>query len=54
MTSFDVVVLGLGGIGSAALCQLAGRGVTVLGIDHFGPAHAQGSSHGQTRLFRTA
>ena len=54
MRSFDVVVLGLGGIGSAALCQLAGRGVTVLGIDQFGPAHAQGSSHGQTRLFRTA
>lgn len=54
MQTFDVIVLGLGGIGSAAAVALARRGVSVLGIDQFSPAHSRGSSHGQTRLFRTA
>jgi len=54
MQTFDVVVIGLGGIGSAAAVTLARRGVSVLGIDRFSPAHSRGSSHGQTRLFRTA
>jgi len=54
MQTFDTIVVGLGGIGGAAACQLARRGLSVLGIDQFGPVHARGSSHGQTRLFRTA
>ncbi len=54
MPSFDVIVLGLGGMGSAAAFHLARRGRRVLGLDQFAPAHARGSSHGQTRIIRTA
>jgi sarcosine oxidase len=54
MTPYDVIVLGTGGIGSAALSALARRGVRVLGLDQFPPAHDRGSSHGQTRLIRQA
>ncbi len=52
--STDVVVLGLGGMGSAAAAHLARRGVRVLGVEQFGPAHALGSSHGETRIVRQA
>ncbi|NIP87208.1 MAG: N-methyl-L-tryptophan oxidase [Planctomycetales bacterium] len=51
---YDVIVLGLGGVGSAALFQLALRGARVLGIDQFAPPHARGSSHGHTRIIRQA
>lgn len=54
MTKYDVIVLGTGGIGSAALAQLAMRGRRVLGLDRFPPAHDRGSSHGQTRMIREA
>jgi sarcosine oxidase len=50
--SYDVIVLGLGGMGSAAVAQLAARGQRVLGIERFGPAHAMGSSHGGSRIIR--
>lgn len=52
MQTFDVIVLGIGGVGSAALYHLARRGARVLGIEQFGLAHDRGSSHGQTRLIR--
>ena len=52
--NFDVIVLGLGGMGSAAACSLAQRGQRVLGLERFQPAHAHGSSHGRSRVFRTA
>jgi sarcosine oxidase len=52
MTDFDVVVCGLGAIGSAALYQLARRGVRVLGLERFAPGHDRGSSHGETRVIR--
>lgn len=51
---FDVVVLGVGGIGSATMYELARRGLRVLGIDQFAPGHDRGSSHGETRVIRTA
>jgi monomeric sarcosine oxidase len=51
---YDIAVVGLGGVGSAALYHLASRGVRVLGIDQFAPPHALGSSHGETRMIRTA
>jgi sarcosine oxidase len=55
MTSnYDAIVLGVGGVGSAALMSLAQRGLRVLGIDRFPPAHDRGSSHGQTRIIRQA
>ncbi|TXT27724.1 MAG: sarcosine oxidase [Planctomycetota bacterium] len=51
---FDVIVLGIGGFGSGAAYHLARRGLRVLGLDRFGPAHDQGSSHGETRIIRKA
>ncbi len=49
---FDVIVVGLGAIGSAALYQLAKQGARVLGIDQYAPPHTLGSSHGKTRISR--
>ena len=51
---YDVVVVGLGGMGSAAAHRLAERGLSVLGLDRFGPAHDRGSSHGGSRITRQA
>lgn len=48
----DIVVIGLGAMGSATLFQLAARGAEVLGIDRFSPPHELGSSHGETRVTR--
>ncbi|NED37150.1 N-methyl-L-tryptophan oxidase [Streptomyces sp. SID8499] len=48
----DVIVVGLGAMGSAAVHQLARRGVDVLGIDRHSPPHTYGSSHGETRITR--
>ncbi len=47
-------MLGVGGVGSAALYHLAHRGVRVLGLDRFPPGHDRGSSHGATRIIRQA
>jgi sarcosine oxidase len=52
MPSFDVAVIGLGVIGSAALAALARRGRRVVGIDRFAAGHDRGSSHGTTRVIR--
>lgn len=52
--TFDVIVVGLGAMGSATLHQLARRGLHVLGIDQFAPPHALGSSHGKSRIIREA
>ena len=54
MATYDVIVCGTGGVGSAAMWRLARRGVRVLGIDRFAPPHDHGSSHGQTRVIRQA
>lgn len=50
----DVIVVGLGAMGSGATCHLARRGARVLGLDRFTPGHALGSSHGLTRIIRLA
>ncbi|MEU8530375.1 MULTISPECIES: N-methyl-L-tryptophan oxidase [Streptomyces] len=50
--TYDVVVVGLGGMGSAAACHLAARGARVLGLEKFGPVHNRGSSHGGSRITR--
>src|SRR6476660_58337 len=52
MAQFDVVVVGLGATGAAALNRLARRGVRVLGIERLTPGHDQGSSHGESRVIR--
>ncbi|MCC6769874.1 MAG: N-methyl-L-tryptophan oxidase [Gemmatimonadaceae bacterium] len=53
-TPFDVAIVGLGAMGSAAAYQLARRGQRVVGIDRYAPPHAMGSSHGRTRMIREA
>jgi sarcosine oxidase len=50
----DVIVLGGGGFGSAAMLHLARRGLRVLGLEQFGVAHDRGSSHGDSRIIRKA
>lgn len=54
MSHPDVLVLGTGGVGTAALFHLARRGARVVGIDRFPPGHDRGSSHGVTRVIRMA
>lgn len=48
----DAIVVGVGGMGSAALYHLADRGLDVLGLEQFDIPHTRGSSHGSTRVFR--
>ncbi len=52
--SYDTIVCGLGGMGSATCYQLARRGQKVLGIERFDIGHAMGSSHGINRIIRLA
>jgi sarcosine oxidase len=51
---FDVIVVGVGGMGSAACYHLARRGQRLLGLERFDIGHAMGSSHGLTRIIRLA
>jgi len=51
---YDVVVLGVGGMGAAALDHLAGRGVKVIGIEQDQVPSERGSSSGDTRVIRKA
>jgi sarcosine oxidase len=52
--TYDVVIAGLGAMGSATAAELARRGVGVLGLDRYAPPHSLGSSHGETRIIREA
>ncbi|MCB0404858.1 MAG: N-methyl-L-tryptophan oxidase [Bdellovibrionales bacterium] len=54
MNSYDVIVLGVGGMGSAACYALSKKGARVLGLEQFRIGHDRGSSHGQTRMIRRA
>ena len=49
---FDTIVVGVGGMGSAAVYHLAQRGQRVLGLEQFDVPHDMGSSHGVTRVIR--
>ena len=52
--AYDVIVLGVGAMGSATCHQLASRGARVLGLEQFPLVHDRGSSHGETRIIRQA
>src|SRR5579871_5762073 len=52
--TFDAIVIGVGGMGSAAACELAQRGRRVLALEQFPLGHDRGSSHGHTRIIRRA
>ncbi|MGC2649628.1 MAG: N-methyl-L-tryptophan oxidase [Candidatus Cybelea sp.] len=49
---YDVIVLGLGALGSAAAYWSAKRGARVLGLEQFEFGHARGSSHDRSRIIR--
>ncbi|HEY8282781.1 MAG TPA: N-methyl-L-tryptophan oxidase [Chloroflexota bacterium] len=51
---YDVIVVGVGGMGSATCYYLTQRGKRVLGLERHGIPHAKGSSHGYTRIIRLA
>jgi sarcosine oxidase len=53
-TTYDVIVAGVGGMGSAAVYELARRGRRVLGLERFDIPHDLGSSHGVNRIIRLA
>src|ERR1044072_7659231 len=52
MPQFDVAVVGLGVIGSAALYELTRRGFRAVGVERSALGHDLGSSHGETRMIR--
>ena len=52
--AYDAIVIGAGGMGSAALYHLAKRGLRPLGLERFAVPHEMGSSHGLTRIIRLA
>lgn len=52
MERYDVIVAGLGAMGSATAARLALRGTRVLGLERWSPGHVHGSSHGDTRIIR--
>ena len=51
---YDVIVVGVGGMGSATVYQLASRGVRVLGLDRYNIPNRMGSSHGISKIIRLA
>jgi len=52
--SYDVIVLGVGSMGSSACYHLAKRGYKVLGLEQFDIPHELGSHAGQSRIIRKA
>jgi sarcosine oxidase len=53
-SGYDVAVVGLGAMGALSAWRLAARGAKVIGFERFRVGHDRGSSHGDTRIFRTA
>jgi sarcosine oxidase len=51
---FELVVVGLGAVGSAAVFHAAKAGIRVLGIDQYRPPHTFGSTHAESRITRLA
>ena len=49
---YDVIVVGLGSMGGSAACELASRGLSVLGLERYWPGHDRGSAHGDSRIVR--
>ena len=54
MNAWDLIVIGAGAVGSAALRAASEAGARVLGLERFAPAHRRGSSHGLSRIYRHA
>ena len=54
MEQYDVIVVGVGSMGSATLCDMAKKGLKVLGLEQFTLANELSSHTGQSRLIRLA
>lgn len=54
MAHYEVIVVGVGAMGSATVHHLARRGIRVLGLERYDIPHAMGSSHGVNRIIRLA
>lgn len=54
MESYDVAVVGLGALGSAAVYHAASRGVKVIGLEQYEFGNVKGASHDTSRIFRTS
>lgn len=54
METFDVAVVGMGALGSAAAYYLARKGVKVVAFEQFELGHVRGASHDTSRIIRTA
>lgn len=52
--TFDIGIVGLGAVGSAALYEASARGLSAVGFDLYTPPHVMGSSHGGSRIIRRA
>jgi sarcosine oxidase len=52
--TYDVAIIGLGGMGSAIAAHCAARGASVVGVEQYGAVHDRGSSHGKSRMIRKA
>ena len=52
--TYDVIVIGVGGMGSATVYELASRGMRVMGLERFSIPNDSGSSHGVNRIIRMA
>jgi sarcosine oxidase len=51
---YDVIVVGVGSMGSSTVYQLARRGLKVLGLEQFDVPHTRGAGHGFSRVIRLA
>ena len=54
MMEYDVIIAGIGGMGSSTAAELADRGARVLGLDRASIPNDSGSSHGVNRIIRLA
>ncbi len=54
MESFEVAVVGMGALGSAAAYQLARRGAKVVAFEQYDLGHVRGASHDTSRIVRTS
>ena len=52
--TYDLVVVGLGAMGSAVLDNATRRGLGVIGIEQYAPVHERGSFYGKSRMIRKA
>ena len=52
MKTYDLAIVGVGGMGSAIAAHASGQGLTVLGLEQFSIPNTRGSSHGATRILR--